>query len=162
MMSPPRTLTCAESRGKTAPSARRLPGTRRRPASTPWTAARPPIIYRSPGRPRPPAMRLTDLTWPAVAALPRDTPVVVPVAALEQHGRHLPTFTDSLLCGEIVRRAEERLADRVLVAPLLWLGNSDHHLDFAGTLSAPPRTYLDVLGGLIDNFVRHGFRRLVF
>ena len=95
-------------------------------------------------------MYLADLAWPAVAALPKDTPVVFPVAALEQHGHHMPVFTDSLLCGEIVRRAEERLRDRVLVAPLQWLGNSDHHLDFAGTLSAPPRLYLDLLGGLIE------------
>src|SRR5688572_13302031 len=112
-----------------------------------------------PGRPCPRhrAMQLTDLTWPAVAALPKETPVVFPVAALEQHGHHLPVFTDSLLCGEIVRRAEKRLADRVLFAPLTWLGNSDHHLDFPGTLSAAPRVYLDLLNGLIDNFVAHGF-----
>ncbi len=107
-------------------------------------------------------MKLLEMTWPAVAALDRDTPVVVPVAALEQHGHHMPLFTDSLLCGEIVRRVEEQLGDRLLIAPLLWLGNSDHHLDFAGTLSAPPRVYLDLLGGLVDNFVTHGFRRIVF
>ena len=107
-------------------------------------------------------MQLTDLTSPAVAALSRDTPVVFPIAALEQHGRHLPLFTDSMLLGEIVRRAAERLGDRVLFAPLMWLGNSDHHLDFPGTLSAPPRTYLDLLGGLLENFIQHGFRRLVF
>lgn len=107
-------------------------------------------------------MQLTDLTWPAVQALNKDTPVVFPVAALEQHGHHLPLFTDSLLLGEIIRRASEHLSDRVLFAPLLWLGNSDHHLDFAGTLSAPPRVYLDVLGSILENFVKHGFRRLVF
>lgn len=107
-------------------------------------------------------MQLSDLNWPAVQALSKDTPVVFPVAALEQHGHHLPLFTDSLLLGEIVRRASERLDERVLFAPLLWLGNSDHHLDFAGTLSAPPRAYLDVLGGLLENFIQHGFRRLVF
>lgn len=107
-------------------------------------------------------MDLIELSWPAVAALSRDTPVVFPIAALEQHGHHLPVFTDSLLLGEIIRRAKERAADRVLFAPLLWLGNSDHHLDFAGTLSAPPRTYLDMLNGLAENFVQHGFRRLVF
>ena len=78
-------------------------------------------------------MKLSELAWPVVAALSKDTPVVFPVAALEQHGHHLPVFTDSLLCGEIVRRAEERLGDRVLFAPMTWLGNSDHHLDFAGT-----------------------------
>ena len=34
-------------------------------------------------------------------------------------------------------------------------------MDFAGTLSAAPRTYLDLLGDLIDNLVTHGFRRIV-
>ena len=107
-------------------------------------------------------MQLKDLNWPAVQALSKDTPVVFPVAALEQHGGHLPVFTDSMLLGEIVRRAAEQLGDQVLWAPLMWLGNSDHHLDFPGTLSAAPRTYLDLLGGLLENFIQHGFRRLVF
>ena len=48
-------------------------------------------------------MELTDMSWPAVAALRRDVPVVLPIAALEQHGRHLPVFTDSLLLGEVLR-----------------------------------------------------------
>ena len=107
-------------------------------------------------------MNLTDMTWPQVKALPPGTPVVIPVAALEQHGRHLPVFTDSLLLGEVVRRVNERLADRVLFAPLMWLGNSDHHLDFGGTLSAAPRVYLDLLNGLAENFLMHGFQRIVF
>ena len=107
-------------------------------------------------------MQLTDFKWPQVADLPKDTPIVFPVAALEQHGRHMPVFTDSMLLGEVMRRAEERVGDRVLFAPLLWLGNSDHHLDFSGTLSAAPRVYLDLLAGMIDNFVMHGFTRLMF
>jgi creatinine amidohydrolase len=107
-------------------------------------------------------MQLSDLSWPTVQALSKDMPVVIPVAALEQHGHHLPLFTDSLLLGEIVRRVAEKLHDRVLFAPLTWLGNSDHHLDFAGTLSAPPRVYLDLLCGLADNFITHGFKRIVF
>jgi len=107
-------------------------------------------------------MDLTDLAWPVVAALPRQTPIVFPIAALEQHGHHLPLFTDSLLLGEIIRRVKEPLGGRVLFAPLTLLGNSDHHLDFAGTLSAAPRTYLDLLNGLAENFVQHGFQRLIF
>ncbi|HVW37211.1 MAG TPA: creatininase family protein [Pirellulales bacterium] len=107
-------------------------------------------------------MQLFEMNWPQVAALSKDTPVVFPIAALEQHGRHMPVFTDSLLLGEVIRRASERLADRVLFAPLMWLGNSDHHLDFAGTLSAAPRTYLDLLETLMENFIQHGFKRLVF
>jgi creatinine amidohydrolase len=106
-------------------------------------------------------VQLQELSWPAVAAVANKLPVVVPIAALEQHGRHLPVFTDSMLLGEVVRRAAEQLSDRVVWTPLLWLGNSHHHLEFAGTLSAAPRTYLDLLGDLIDNLVRHEFRRIV-
>jgi creatinine amidohydrolase len=106
-------------------------------------------------------MLLQEMTWSEVDGLSRDTPVVFPVAALEQHGRHMPVFTDSLLLGEVVRRVAEQRGDRVLFAPLQWLGNSDHHLDFAGTLSAPPRVYLDLLAASLENFMAHGFRRLL-
>jgi creatinine amidohydrolase len=107
-------------------------------------------------------MHLSDLTWTDVAALSKDTPILIPVAALEQHGHHLPLFTDSMLLGEIVRRLEHQFSDRILVAPLTWLGSSEHHLDFAGTLSAAPRTYIDLLNGLAENFLTHGFNRIVF
>jgi creatinine amidohydrolase len=106
-------------------------------------------------------MLLAEMTWPEVAALPRETPVVFPIAALEQHGAHLPLFTDSLLMGEIARRAEQELPIKALFAPLQWLGNSHHHLDFPGTLSAEPRVYLDLLAGLLENFIHHGFTRLL-
>jgi len=107
-------------------------------------------------------MQLAEMNWRQVAALSKDTPIVFPVAAVEQHGHHLPVYTDSFLLGEIVRRTEASLGDRIVLAPLQWLGNSDHHLDFGGTLSAPPRTYLDLLGGMIENALMHGFRRIVF
>jgi creatinine amidohydrolase len=110
---------------------------------------------------REPAVLLQELSWPSVAAVASDLPVVVPIAALEQHGRHMPVFTDSMLLGEIGRLAGGMLGDRVVWAPLLWLGNSHHHMDFAGTLSAAPRTYLELLSDLIDNLVTHGFRRVV-
>jgi creatinine amidohydrolase len=106
-------------------------------------------------------MLLAEMNWPAVAALSKDTPIVIPTAALEQHGHHLPVFTDSILVGEVVRRAEEKLPERVLVAPVMWLGNSEHHMDFAGTMSAAPRTYIDLVVDMIENFVSHGFKRIV-
>jgi len=106
-------------------------------------------------------VQLFEMTWPKVEALPKTTPVVVPVAALEQHGRHMPVFTDSLLLGEVVRRAAETMKDKVLFVPLMWLGNSHHHMDFPGTLSASPRLYLDLLINLMENLICHGFQRFV-
>lgn len=107
-------------------------------------------------------MNLSEMTWREIDSLSRDLPVVVPVAAVEQHGHHLPVFTDSMLLGEVVRRVGEAMQNRILIAPLMWLGNSHHHIDFPGTLSASPRVYLDLLNDLTENLLTHGFRRIVF
>jgi len=105
-------------------------------------------------------MFLADMTSPAVQALDRNIPIVIPIAALEQHGQHLPVYTDSLLLGEVVRRAAATA--HALFVPLQWLGNSHHHIDYPGTVSAGPRLYLDLLRELAENFLVHGFRRLFF
>jgi len=106
-------------------------------------------------------MKLSELKWTETEALDRDLPVIMPIAAHEQHGHHMPLHTDSILLEEVARLSELRLGDKALFAPLTWLGNSHHHMDFPGTLSADPRVYLDLLTGLLDNFLQHGFRRLL-
>jgi creatinine amidohydrolase len=106
-------------------------------------------------------MHLAHLKWPDVEALSKDTPVIVPIAALEQHGLHMPVFTDSLLTNELVRRLESHYGNQVLITPLMWLGNSHHHLDFPGTLSAEPRLYIDLLNNLLENLIAMGFKRLI-
>lgn len=106
-------------------------------------------------------MLLSEMTWPQVDNLTRKTPVVIPIAALEQHGHHMPVFTDSLLLGEIVRRVSGQMGSRILWLPLTWIGNSHHHLDFPGTVSASPRLYMDLLIDLMENMIHHGFQRIV-
>lgn len=106
-------------------------------------------------------MLLHELTSPTLASKAPDTPVVLPIAALEQHGEHMPLFTDSLLVGEVSRRLDEALHDDMLLGPVMWLGNSEHHLDFPGTMTASPRAYLDMLGDLVENLLFHGFRRIL-
>lgn len=106
-------------------------------------------------------MLLWELNWKQVASLPRSTPIVLPIAAIEQHGYHLPVSTDSILLGEIVRRAQSYLIEDAVIAPLMWLGNSEHHLDFAGTMTASPRVYLDLLKDEVNNFLFHGFQRIL-
>jgi len=107
-------------------------------------------------------MLLAEMNWPDVKARVPDTPVVVPLAAVEQHGHHLPLATDSMLLGEVVRRVEPMVREKAIFAPLLWLGNSHHHMEYAGTLSAAPRTYLDLLNDILENLLFHGFRRIMF
>ena len=102
------------------------------------------------------------MSWPQVERLAKSTPVIIPVAAIEQHGDHLPVFTDSMLLGEIVRRAELSVGTRVVFTPLQWFGNSEHHLDFPGTMSAAPRNYLDLLRDHVESILKAGFLRIVF
>src|SRR5262249_34345045 len=70
-------------------------------------------------------MRFHDLPWPLLRQVPRDATVVVaPIAACEQHSRHLPTFTDTLLVTAVAEGVEQRLPEQVLLLPTQWFGAS--------------------------------------
>ena len=91
--------------------------------------------------------------------------VVVPVAAIEQHGPHLPVITDSLLCSTVARRGAERAlaaqARPVLVTPTVWSGLSEHHMPFGGTLSLDFATFSALIGGVCRSLQRHGCGRIL-
>ncbi len=108
--------------------------------------------------------RLALLSWSEVAELDRDrTVAVLPTAAVEQHGPHLPLDTDTFLCTRVVEEAADRAQPRgpVLVAPTLAFGSSGHHMAFAGTLTLTAGTFLAVVGDLCGNLAQHGFWRLL-
>jgi creatinine amidohydrolase len=107
-------------------------------------------------------MRFGELTAPEIRRLDRSqTLVVAPIAACEQHAGHLPVFTDSILVGAVGDGLEAALADRVLLLPVLWIGASDHHLPFGGTLTASLPTYETLLVELLTPLLREGFRRFL-
>lgn len=83
--------------------------------------------------------------------------MVVPTGSLEQHGPHLPLFTDTLLVTAVAEAAERSIPDKVLLTPTLWLGASGHHLAFSGTLSADFDSYGGALTSVIECLQRHGF-----
>lgn len=92
----------------------------------------------------------------------QDAIVVVPVAAMEQHGPHLPVMVDSLLCAEVALRTARRVAARqpVVVAPTVWSGLSEHHMPFGGTFTLDFATFFALLRCLCRSLVQHGFRRI--
>jgi creatinine amidohydrolase len=92
----------------------------------------------------------------------RDAIVIVPVAAMEQHGPHLPVMVDSLLCAEVALRTARRVAAHqpVVVAPTVWSGLSEHHMAFGGTFTLDFPTFLALLRCLCRSLVRDGFRRI--
>lgn len=104
-------------------------------------------------------MKLAELTWKEVDALSRDVVVLIPTGSLEQHGAHLPLFTDSLLVTAVAESIEARIVDTVLLTPTLWLGASAHHLKFPGSLDAGFDPYMGAIESVIESLLPHGFHR---
>lgn len=94
---------------------------------------------------------------------PERTVALLPVAAVEQHGPHLPLSTDALINDGIVRAALERLPSdlTLLVLPAQTIGLSPEHTSFAGTLSIRDSSLLDVWTDLGRSVARAGLRKLI-
>ena len=105
--------------------------------------------------------RLKAVEINALAA--RDAVVILPIGSVEQHGPHLPTHVDSLLIGEVARRAARRICSTVpvVVAPTVWTGLAEHHMSLGGTLSLDYSTFFALLSCLCRSLVRDGFSRLL-
>lgn len=103
------------------------------------------------------------LNWKQVDALPRDrTLLILPTAAIEQHGPHLPLATDTLINNELLGRAFDLLsADAPVYAlPPVCYGKSNEHLGFPGTLSVSSSTFMAVLRDIGASLAAAGLRRL--
>jgi creatinine amidohydrolase len=104
-------------------------------------------------------MQLGERHWTQAPDLTQKV-VVVPLGSLEQHGHHLPLLTDSLIGGEIARRAEAALGEEAVFLPTLWVGASDHHRAMPGTVSISNPVYVQVLISILESLIGGGFRRI--
>ena len=104
------------------------------------------------------ALRLERLSWPQVAHALADgyRTVVLACGAIEQHGPHLPLVVDTRHASELAVEVARRLGD-CLVAPVLSLGCSAHHMHFPGTLSLESETLERVLSDCAASLATHGF-----
>ncbi len=105
-----------------------------------------------------------DCTPQQIAALAAaDGVALLPVAAIEQHGEHLPLSTDLDIALGLIEAALPQVREEVpvCVLPPLAVGLSLEHAAFAGTLSLRPETALAVMVELGERVAAAGFRRLV-
>lgn len=102
------------------------------------------------------------MTWSEVerAVAGGMTTCILPAASIEQHGPHLPLITDTALGGELAVRLARKLGD-ALVAPVIRPGMSDHHMDFAGSLTLPEEVFVAVLEACCRGLAHHGFTTLI-
>jgi creatinine amidohydrolase len=107
-----------------------------------------------------------SLTTEDLRALDRqseDAIAVLPLAAVEQHGPHLPLGTDAMICDAILEATAARLGDgpRVFRLPTQRIGVSPEHESFVGTLSIEPEMALASWVAIGAAVARSGIRKLV-
>ena len=93
----------------------------------------------------------------------RNAIVIIPVGSTEQHGPHLPVQTDALISTEISLRAARLVENKepVVVAPTVWCGLAEHHMDFGGTFTLDFDTFRGLVRCICQSLARHGFRRIL-
>ena len=92
-----------------------------------------------------------------------DIVAVLPLAAVEQHGPHLPLGTDLIIGEGLLRHAVSVLPTEVtvLLLPTVPVGTSSEHLAWPGTLSLPPELLVEALVAQGRAVAAAGIRRLV-
>lgn len=109
-------------------------------------------------------MLLGKLTWNEVSDLVNNVDfVIVPIGSTEQHGKHLPLDNDAYTAFEISKLVAEKLKEKlkILIAPLIPYGMSEHHMDFPGTITLRHETLINIIEDVCISLSRHGFKRIL-
>ena len=111
-----------------------------------------------------PSRDWTDIRWTEMApAEPARWIAVLPLAATEQHGPHLPLETDVLIAEAYLARVRELLPENnpATFLPVERIGISTEHIDYPGTLTLPTDVALKRWTAIGEDVARAGLRKLV-
>jgi creatinine amidohydrolase len=88
---------------------------------------------------------------------------ILPVAAIEQHGPHLPVEVDTAINRGVLARAMELLPAYlpVTVLPAMPVGKSNEHISYPGTLTLSAETLIRLWTEIGESVARAGVRKLV-
>ena len=106
-------------------------------------------------------MRLHLSTWQEVETyLENSTAILIPMGSTEQHGPNGLIGTDAL-CPEIIGglAADE---SGLLMGPTFNIGVAQHHMEFPGSMTLRPTTFIANMIDWVDSLAKYGFTRFYF
>jgi creatinine amidohydrolase len=112
----------------------------------------------------PPRRRWCEMTSADFAQVdPERWVAVLPVGAVEQHGPHLPLMVDAAINIGLLDRALARTPAELPVTtlPTMWVGRSEEHVDYPGTLTFTAETLRRQWYELGSSVARAGVRKLL-
>ena len=86
---------------------------------------------------------------------------IIAVGSIEQHLEHLTFQQDIVNSSYIAEVVARKLYPDVVVAVPMSIGISEHHMLFAGTITAKPGSWLAVLFDAVESLVRHGIKKVL-
>ncbi|MFK4511229.1 creatininase family protein [Bradyrhizobium daqingense] len=111
-----------------------------------------------------PSRDWNEIRWADAAAADLSRWIaVLPLAATEQHGPHLPVTTDVLIAEAYLARVRELLPESIPASflPVERIGISTEHIDYPGTQTLPTETALKKWTAIGEDVARRGVRKLV-
>lgn len=107
---------------------------------------------------------LPRLTTEEVKELRKDDALIIlPIGAIEQHGPHLPIYTDTLIGEGLLNQAFELLDENenIWILPPLPYGKSTEHAGMPGTMTLSASTLQSVVMDISKSVHESGFKRLL-
>jgi creatinine amidohydrolase len=111
-----------------------------------------------------PKREWSEMTWADFSAADTSRWIaVLPLAATEQHGPHLPLGVDSFIADAYLARARGLIPPDLPVTflPVQRIGQSDEHVAFPGTLTLSAATVIRAWTEIGESVARAGVKKLV-